>query len=283
MNFNPVNGQTYNFNIPEYVEYNSIQYTVTAIGRRSFFDLGSVCKIESMTLPKTIEILEERAFDLCLLENILSINNVKEMHALSFASNYFKTVKLPKSLYLLQDGCFSYCIYLEKIEIDETSTFFSLDSKGSLYNYDKTYIYWIHKDPVITFPPLIKSIPAWLFGRHTSLISIEIPATIIEIGMAAFEGCLSLEEVIIKGNIQYIDETCFNQCGSLKTITYYGWNFIGEISFDNPNAIYVYVCKYYKSDKCFGLNVNKVNDNCPILPRTFPCGQPKRLYKPLYI
>ena len=112
-------------------------------------------------------------------------------------------------------------------------------------------------------------------------MEVIIPPSIIEIGFKAFEGCFYLKTVVIKGNIQYIDSTSFQECTGIKIITYYGRNIIGEISLSNPNNIQMFVCKYYRSNKCFGLDVI-VNENCTILQRTY-CSKPNRYSKTIYM
>ena len=55
-----------------------------------------------------------------------------------------------------------------------------------------------------------------LFSDCTSLISVELPASMTEIPSSTFSGCTSLESVIAKGTITSIGSSAFNECTVLK-------------------------------------------------------------------
>ncbi|MCR4823004.1 MAG: leucine-rich repeat domain-containing protein [Treponema sp.] len=69
----------------------------------------------------------------------------------------------------------------------------------------------------IKLPPSLKKIEEMAFAE-SSLISIEIPEGVTEIGRQAFGGCVNLEKVILPSTIKKIGNRAFIECGSLKEI-----------------------------------------------------------------
>ena len=129
----------YQINIQETVTNGGKTYKVTTIGIRSFRN----CSYASFTIPRSIIYVDDRGFDLCRLSPFPNLPNLKRIGALSFASCSISSIVLPDTLEFIGASAFGYMSTLKKIEIPKDSTYFSLDSYGALYNFQKTRLIWI--------------------------------------------------------------------------------------------------------------------------------------------
>ena len=71
-----------------------------------------------------------------------------------------------------------------------------------------------------------------MFDRCTSLASVSIPNSVMEIGDGAFFGCTSLASVSIPESVKRIGEGAFGGCTSLAEIRFGGtkaqWKAVGK-------------------------------------------------------
>lgn len=72
---------------------------------------------------------------------------------------------------------------------------------------------------VVTFTTDITAIPQFAFRNITSLLSIDLPASIILIGQFAFSGCTSLSSISIPGQVTTFGFNPFELCTALRTVT----------------------------------------------------------------
>ncbi len=74
------------------------------------------------------------------------------------------------------------------------------------------------------------------FSGRSSLKSVVMPRSIIEMGEGTFEGCTSLKDVILQNGVGSVSKSAFKECTSLKNITIP--NSVTSISQSSGNKYY---------------------------------------------
>ncbi len=174
-----------NPDITEVVIPNSINgKVVTEIGYQAFSDFYS---LTSVTLPSTLQIIDNYAFGWCsLLDNIVIPEGVTYIGQSAFRDcSFLESVTLPSTLEILGQSAFSWCSMLENVVI----------------------------------PDGITTIPYSAFEYCSSLESITIPDSVTHVEGMAFAGCSMLENVVIPDGVTTIEGNTFSNCTSLKNIT----------------------------------------------------------------
>ena len=147
-------------------------------------------------LPKLVELI--------LPESFLSISPG------SIGSTTIEHVTIPNSIMKLGDD------YYGSANIDFTGRFPSINS--IVYN-DNILIRASGDLESYQIEPGTKFIQRVAFSEHTSLISIDIPDSVVQICTKAFEGCTNLQTVRIGTGIKYIGCNVFGDCHSGLEIT----------------------------------------------------------------
>lgn len=133
--------------IPEQVTYDSITYTVAAIGYNVFSD----CKgLTSVTIPATVKSFGEFAFKGC--KNLLAIN-------------------IPDGVAVIPEGLFMDCKELRSIILPESVRNIQLQAFDGCSGLEDIYVY-------STNPPLIDEES---FGKVSLDIPLHVPASAIEV------------------------------------------------------------------------------------------------------
>lgn len=206
--------------IPETIEYEGASYIVTKIGHGAF----SYCRVNTVTIPKSITCIEDSAF--CCSRQISSIN-------------------IPQSVASIGDGAFYDCKKLNSVHISDLEVWCSVEFQGYLSN-PLTIAHHLFmngeeiKDLVIpntvtsigknafsgcselksiTIPNGVTIIGEGSFSWCTGLTSIKIPNSVTIIGDIAFSGCQSLTAIDIPNSVESIGYGAFDECRGLTTIT----------------------------------------------------------------
>lgn len=100
----------YNFSelhIPETIEYENIVYDVVQIGEKCFYN----SEIETIIIPKTVEIIKSEAFIGSDVKKILFDDNsqLREIESLAFGYCSLKEIELPSKLEIIGDNAFWQC------------------------------------------------------------------------------------------------------------------------------------------------------------------------------
>lgn len=136
-------------------------------------------------------------------------NKVEEIDQCAFYHcTSLRSVVFPDSLNAIERGAFSGCTSLERV------TF----SGGSLEIGDGAFANCTGLKELLYTPNCgLKTIGEGAF-RGSGLVSFVAPPSLRTIDFYAFEGCLSLETVILEGGIKEVYAYSFQNCSSLKTL-----------------------------------------------------------------
>lgn len=215
--------------IPEKVNYDGKEYTVTAIGESAF---GSNDELLSVVMPNSIVSIGKFAFSACLkLKSFTIPRNVNEIGDFAFTvmpSLEHLTVDESNDTFDSREGCNAIirtrtntlCVGCKKtvipdgVEVIAGNAFsacmaepgdlepFEIDIPGSVEIVDAYAFNGCGSLVAVKFSEGLKRIDRWAF-LGTSIESIEIPASVTVIN-EAFWGCSSLKEIKVKkGNRDY--------------------------------------------------------------------------------
>ena len=179
---------TTRFEIPETVEYNGRQLTVTAIGNtESGWQQVFLTRVDNIILPKSITTIGDNAF----------------------RYSGVKSINLPDGIRVLGDACFKDC-RLEEIHLPD-----SLKEIGA-EAFEGLPLKEIH------FPQGLTSIGSHAFMNCKNLTEIDLPESLQTLEDYAFCGCKNLHKVTTHGDLKYIKSECFSFCSKLKTVVFGG-------------------------------------------------------------
>lgn len=192
--------------IPPYVNFNSNQLAVTAIGSGAFANCSKLTKVE---LPNSIIEIRDRAFSGC--RNLKSIN-------------------IPASITKIEFFAFDDCLGLTRVNITDLESWLgirfnlglSVDNQGPCYEVTSNPLTYAHslylngeEVTQIEVPKGVTSIKKGTFNSCYSLKSITLPSTIEEIEGYAFRDCKNLEKIEMPNTLSGIGESAFRYCESL--------------------------------------------------------------------
>ena len=199
--------------IPEILIVDSIDYPVTQIRMQSFKDC---IKLTSITIPKTVNLIENYAFERCsaLEELIIPVDSTLN----SIGNGSFKdcekltSITLPRTVTSIGDYAFERCRALEELIIPADSTLNSLGN-GSIKDCEKL--------TSITLPKSLISIGEYAFERDYSLKTVNFPedSLLTLINRAAFLDCTALKSISIPKSVTSIGDCVFERCSSLESVT----------------------------------------------------------------
>lgn len=137
---------------------------ITGLGKGIFNSFNNLTQI---VLPETLTTLGEGAFSGC---------------------GGLKEITLPEGLTTIGVGAFFDCRMLEKIVLPSTLT---TVGDRAFYNTALTKV---------VFPEGLTRLGNDVFQKCEYLVSVTFPATVKEVGNSLFQGCLSLQELVFRGD-----------------------------------------------------------------------------------
>ena len=96
---------TKNLKLPSEVENNSVNYTVTCIEQKAFFE----CSLNSVVLPQNIKTIKLSAFDWCQIQQPLELpDSLETVEDWAFSSNRYESLNIPANLKYIGWRAFHY-------------------------------------------------------------------------------------------------------------------------------------------------------------------------------
>lgn len=176
--------------IPSTITYNNVEYTVTAIGDKAFYDSENSVLMSSITIPSTVTSIGELAFYKCTnLTSIIIPSSVTTIGSSAFSNcSGLTSITIPNSITSIGVGAF-----------DETPWYSNMPD-GMVYAGKVAYKYkgTMPNNTNIEIEEGTGSISPYAFLSCSGLTSLKIPNSVTNIGDYAFYGCSGLNSVNIK-------------------------------------------------------------------------------------
>ena len=241
--------------IPNEVEYNSNNYSVTSIGGYAFYKCSG---LTSITIPNRVTSIGSGAFRECSgLTSITIPNSVTSIGDYAFIECISLTsITIPNSVTSIGWFAFQECSNLTSITIPNSVT--------SIGDYAFSRCSGLTS---ITIPNSVTTIGKSAFSYCSRLTSITIPNSVTSIGVDAFGGCTGLTSVTIPNSVTSIGQDAFYRCSGLTSITIpNSVTSIGNWAFEYCTGLTEVVSMIEKpfeiSGACFGGDVDR--DNIPL-------------------
>lgn len=229
---------------------------VTAIGVRAFFDAWEFtgCDIiKSVTIPESVNIIDEYAFWLCPnLEKVIIKGQPSEIGTCTFEGcASLKSIELPDSVKSIGIYAFSECTSLESVIMNGVKT---IDSYAFQFCKNIDYVSMNSVEHIehqafaysglkrVTLPNTLKfigdsafsncdfesitipdsvsaeNIGTWAFYECKKLKKAILPDHWNKIKYGLFQYCTSLEDINFPSALKVIEEQVFSGCSSLKEV-----------------------------------------------------------------
>lgn len=274
--------------IPATVKNNNRTYNVTAItGVNSEItsceipegvtSIGTAFQykyyLTSVSIPSTVQRIENEAFKNC--SSLISVNILEGLTYIGsnafFCCSGLQSITIPTTLTSMGANSFNFCKKLKKIRWNaKNCTDFSSENVAPFIYYDNGYSHGNNYTTSIIFGEEVEYIPAYLCSNFKSLLTVELPNSVHEIGECAFYntigsslnsgesilktvkfgtglekigadafyGNIFLSSITIPDNCTTIGTDAFGKCNNLSSITFgKGITIIGNYAFSENNKI----------------------------------------------
>lgn len=242
--------------IPSVAKDGDIEYAVTAIGEKAFYNCSS---LKSVTIPESVIEIGESAFSDCYsLTSVIIPNSVNSIGNSAFYSCAGLTsVTIPNSVNSIGNGAFRRCSGLTSVIIPESVTEIgnyvftdclglkksaypsglnnpfsrgrsiqypregAIIEDGFVYGPEKKTIYFapLSLEGEYIIPESVTSIGQYAFSKCSRPISVTIPGSFTEIGYRAFAEFSGLTSVTIPESVMEIGSSAFYGCYGLTSMT----------------------------------------------------------------
>lgn len=164
------------------------------------YAFGSCVSLKTFIIPNTVQVIGECAFTDCVQLNMVSLSrSLKVIEEEAFKNCLvLNKISLPSSLETIGDNVFVGCPLLDTLSVDSANNSFVYEG-GILYTADYSEIV-LAPDPdaaVINVLPTVKKIRSNSFHNTSAVIELHIPATVEEIELNAFVGCVELTKLTV--------------------------------------------------------------------------------------
>ncbi|MGI6249400.1 MAG: leucine-rich repeat protein [Acutalibacteraceae bacterium] len=176
---------------------------LTSIGDWAFENCPALTEFN---LPASVTSLGETAFYYCVALATFTFEAGSQLASIAngafLSCESLISVNLPASVTSIGDQVFSYCTSLTSITVDAANGFYSNDENGVLFNKDKTVL--------VQYP----------IGNTRA--TYQVPASVTNIAMYAFRGCVNLTGVTVLPGVTSIGTRAFYKCTNLTMCGFAG-------------------------------------------------------------
>lgn len=164
---------------------------VIAVGDNAFWDEEAywaeekICRIESITLPDSVEVIGKDAFNTC--ENLVR-------------------VKFPENLKIIEAGAFEWCESLSSVALPDGVTEIGYKAFNGCISLSS-----------VKLSEALQFIGERAFNGCSKLFSIDLPQSVTYIGWAAFYACDNITRVHIPASVEWIGDCAVS--GKVQNIT----------------------------------------------------------------
>ena len=192
---------------------------LTSIDSDAFFDCDS---LTSVTLPNTLTAISSQMFYSCdNLKKVTIPSSVTSIGKNAFYGTALTAVSIPASVTSIATHAFSECAGLTEIRVNSANPNYSSDSRGVLYNKDKTTV--LRAPGALSgsysIPQSVTTIAEDAFQNCAGMTSVTIPDTVTSIGKSAFAGCSGLTQITFPKGITRLEEYVLARCKKLTSFT----------------------------------------------------------------
>ena len=214
--------------------------SVTTIGKSAFEDCEDLWVIENnssvaaimdyafsnctslkfINIPVTVTTIGEGAFLNCKRLDLIEIpGSVEDIGYDAFSGcTGLKSIDIPASVKAIGDYAFSYCKSLTSIRVEAGNTKYdSREGCNAIIETTSNKLVTGCKTTVI--PASVTDIGEAAFSGCESLERIDIPVSVTGIGDYAFSNCTLLKSIEIPSSVTSIGEAAFSGCESLERVT----------------------------------------------------------------
>lgn len=198
---------------------------ITGIGESAFAN----CGIKNLTIPGSVEKLENNVFAFCKLEYLTIQEGVKEIDPNAFEGVVnLKSLEIPGTVSKIEAGTFQNNPDLKELKLHDGITGIgeSAFANCGIEN--------------LTIPGSLNTLGDEAFKGCSNLESVtfEDGEGTLEMGKSVFEGNTALKSVRLSNKNKEISENAFKDCQSLKTVEFAeGLTKIGKSAFENCSGI----------------------------------------------
>jgi len=220
--------------IPETVNYEGQQYTVTAVEEGTF---RNSAKLTSVTIPATVTSLGEMPFVSCVRLSTINLSEENPSYSLFDGVLYDKDfttliacpgarqeeVSVHSSATTISPSAFQGCTSLTSVTLSAGIQQIGADA----FNGCK-------KITSVNIPYGVTAISDGLFANCTSLQRVNIPKTVTVVGDKAFYQCSKLTAINLPNSVKKIGNSAFSLCSVLAAVSLLdGLCEIGTRAFEN--------------------------------------------------
>jgi hypothetical protein len=185
--------------IPETFEYDGINYKVTKIDNKAFYNCKNLTSIE---IPSTVTSIGGNAFYNCSnLTNITIPSSVTSIGYYAFYSSGLTNIDISEGVTNIGSKAFGYCKFTNIILPDSITSI----GNDAFYNCKNL------RD--ISFGENLKYIGNYAFIDCVNLTSIEIPQNVVNIGYGITFGCDSITNITVAEENKTYDSR--NNCNAI--------------------------------------------------------------------
>jgi len=175
-------------------------------------DIGKGAFVFSCCLPLASVSVEDGNDTYCVVDGVLYN---KDMTTLVFATEEVATeFEVPDTVESIDNFAFSGCSSLETIAVEEGNAVYH-SKDNCIINTSKKELIAGCQNSIIPEDGSVTVIGNGAFDHCSTLVSIEIPSTIVRIGRLAFQWCTALTDIKIPSSVTRIEAHSFNGCSEL--------------------------------------------------------------------